>query len=153
MCKLAFSAIPNVEISDYEITKDEVSYTYKTIEHFLKINPDEKICLCIGADCLESLECWANSEFLFKNCIFIAAYRYNDGDKSFDEALERLKIKYNAQIIPLEYEPLEISSSEIKKKKKNGISCSQYLNQDVYEYIKENGLYGGVCLWNTKETI
>ncbi len=143
MCRLAFSSIENTEISDYEIQKNEVSYTYKTVEHFLELNPKEKICLCIGADCLETLECWANSDFLFKNCIFAAAYRYKDAERSFGEALERLTIKHNAQIIPLYYEPFEISSTDIRTDIYTNCDINKYLNPDVYNYIKKNGIYGG----------
>jgi nicotinate-nucleotide adenylyltransferase len=143
MCKLAFSSIENVEISDYEILKNDVSYTYKTVEHFLSLNPEEKICLCIGADCLESLDSWANAEYLFKNCIFAAAYRYKDAERSFGEALERLRIKYNAQIIPLYYEPLEISSTDVRMELYKEDNVENYLNPDVYDYIIKNDIYGG----------
>lgn len=146
MCRLAFSSIKNVEISDYEISKNDVSYTYKTVEHFLELNPHEKICLCIGADCLESLESWANSEFLFKNCVFAAAYRFNDAESSFGEALERLKLKYNAHIIPLYYEPIEVSSSEIRTNLKDNVTSNEFLDENVYSYILKKGLYGGADL-------
>jgi len=120
MCKLAFSHIKNVEISDFEIKSDDISYTYKTIEHFLEVNPDEKICLCVGTDCLETMECWANSGFIFEKCVIVAAYREHESEHSLGEAMERLKIKYNAEIIPLLYDPIEISSSEIRYILKNG---------------------------------
>ena len=147
MCSLAFSHIENVEISKYEIEKNDVSYTYKTVEHFLELNPDEKICLCIGADCIESLECWANAEYLFKNCVFVAAHRFKDGYNSFGEAITKLRIKYNAQIIPFCYEPLEISSTEIREKialsEFSEIEKSYLIPLEVLNYIKENNLYRG----------
>jgi nicotinate-nucleotide adenylyltransferase len=143
MCKLAFSSIKGVEISDYELKKEEVSYTYKTVEHFLSINPNEKICLCVGADCLESLECWANAEYLFKNCSFVAAYRYEDGNRSFGEAMQRLKIKYNADIISLGYDPISASSTEIREAISEGRNIEGLLSDEVALYIKEKGLYGG----------
>lgn len=148
MCKLAFSSIENVEICEYELQNNEVSYTYKTIEHFLNINPDEKICICVGADCLETLECWVNAEYLFKNCIFAAAYRYKDSDRSFGEAMEKLRIKYNARIIPLYYDPLEISSTDIRNNlKSDDVSSEAFLSdcldEKVFSYIKQKELYGG----------
>lgn len=143
MCQLAFSSIENVEVSNYEINKNDVSYTFKTVEHFLTQNPAEKICICIGADCLETLECWANAEYLFKNCIFVAAYRYVDAEKSFGESMERLRIKYGAKIIPLFYDPLEISSTEIRENVYRNCEYSKYLDDKVYSYIIENRLYGG----------
>ncbi len=149
MCRLAFGSIDNVEICDYELLKNEVSYTYKTVEHFLEMNPDEKICICVGADCLESLECWANAEYLLKNCSFAAAYRYKDSYRSFDEAAERLKIKYNATIIPLYYEPLEMSSTDIREAVRHGEleseSNQNFLIDTVSEYIRNKSLYGGKC--------
>ncbi len=144
MCKLAFSSIENVEISDYEMNNEDISYTYKTIEHFLSVNPDEKICLCVGTDCLETLECWANAQFILEKCIIVAAYRERDSERSFGEAMERLRIKYGAEIIPLLYEPIEISSSEIRDTLKNGEDASNFLSDNVNSYIRENKLYGGV---------
>ena len=147
MCKLAFSHIKNVEISDYEIRKDEISFTYKTVEHLIKQNENEKICLCVGADCLETLECWANAEYLFKNCVIAAAYRYEDAESSFGEAMNKLRIKYDAKIIPLYYAPIEISSTDLREAFKNTDSSLDnlkvYMSDKVFEYIRDNRLYGG----------
>jgi nicotinate-nucleotide adenylyltransferase len=159
MCRLSFGEIDKVEICDFELTRDEVSYTYKTVEHFLSLNPDEKICICVGADCLESLEHWANADYLFKNCVFAAAYRYRDLNQSFDEAIERLKIKYNAWVIPLCYDIIEMSSTEIRNELKNAgdrilhgsdrdnvlnniFEHTSFVESSVLEYIFKKKLYG-----------
>ncbi len=147
MCELAFSHIENVEICDYEIQKDDISFTYLTVKHFLSLNKNEKICLCVGADCLETLECWANAEFLLKNCVIAAAYRYKDAENSFGESMNKLRIKYKAEIIPLYYDPIEISSTELREQIKNSDfsvdNMKEYLSDNVIEYIKNNQLYGG----------
>ncbi len=143
MCRLAFSDIDNVEISDYELKCTDISYTHRTVEHFLNINPHEKICLCVGADCLETLDCWANAEYLFENCVFAAAYRYEDAERSFGEAMERLKIKYNADIIPLLYSPIEVSSTDVKELLQKNESTLGLLTENVSSYIQKHGLYGG----------
>ena len=38
MCRAAFAGIPGVEVSDYEITKADVSYTVQTLRHLTAEN-------------------------------------------------------------------------------------------------------------------
>ena len=43
ICRLAFSHLDKVEVSDYEIAKEGVSYTYLTCEHFQSLYSDAEM--------------------------------------------------------------------------------------------------------------
>ena len=54
MCRLAFRELKQAEVSNYELTRGGVSYTYLTCEHFASLYPDAERYLLIGADMLEN---------------------------------------------------------------------------------------------------
>ena len=58
MCRLAFAGIPCAEVSDYEIKRGGVSYSYLTCRHFKKLFKDDELYFIIGADMLESFSLW-----------------------------------------------------------------------------------------------
>ena len=55
MLKLAFSLDEKVVVSDYEITRGEVSYSYITAEHF-KSQYNAEIFMLVGADMLKDFK-------------------------------------------------------------------------------------------------
>ena len=52
MCRLAVMNIDGAEVSDYEISKDEVSYSVITLRHFKELYPDAELCFIMGCDML-----------------------------------------------------------------------------------------------------
>ena len=52
MAKLAFSDIPNVEVSDWEISQQGKSYTLLTLQELKKRYPEAELVFLMGADML-----------------------------------------------------------------------------------------------------
>ena len=50
MVSLAIKDNSKFEISDYEVKKEGISYTYETILHFNSIYKDSDVCLLVGGD-------------------------------------------------------------------------------------------------------
>lgn len=142
MCKLAFSGIPIVEVSDFEIAKAGVSYTFETIEHFRKIYPDDEFFLIIGSDMLLSFERWKNFEEIMRNCTIISASRI-DKSANYPELLECKKsLEKFGEVVVMETSPFEISSTEIREKIMKNEETTCYLNENVVKYIVSKNIYG-----------
>ena len=62
-------------------------------------------------------------------------------DKLLEDAVACLTKNYDANIRIVEIPPVDVSSSEIRKNIKNGISIKGLIDEKVLNYIKENNLY------------
>ena len=140
LCALAFGELG--EISDYEITREAVSYTYDTVKHLGTLYPGKKISLYVGTDMLFYFEKWYKFEWLLENVTLAVASRTSHMTDELRTECERLKNRYGSDIILLELEPEVVSSTEIRDAIKNGGEAVKYLPAAVYDYIKKNGLYG-----------
>lgn len=136
MLKLAISHNPNFEISDIEFQSEGKSYTYLTVKKLYELyKPEGKINLIIGTDAFEKIETWYETDKLKEIVEFIVFMRENKPVN-----LDWLKNKgYNFRVSKMNF--YDISSTELRDLIKNDKPVSNFLIQDVEEYIKENGLY------------
>lgn len=138
MAKLAFKNINRVEVSDIEFQRNEKSYTYITIcELYKKYNVEGKVSFIIGTDAFKNIETWYNANKLKTLVKFIVFERENDFSPSKYEYLKKKGYDFEFELLPFE----NISSSEIRKKIKYGISIEKDVNKDIEEYIKKYELY------------
>lgn len=114
-------------ISDYEINREEISYSADTIEHFKNLYPDDELFFIIGGDSYAYMDKWYQPERIFKNSTVLVYPR--EGEKILPPAVE------------LVVKPVKVSSSEIRKKIKLGENVLNLLKKEVYGYIIENNLY------------
>ena len=71
-CKLAFGNISGAEVSDCELKRGGVSYSYVTCRHFRKLYKDDELYFIVGADMLRSFHLWREPEEILK-CVTLAA--------------------------------------------------------------------------------
>jgi len=136
MVRIAVEDNPKFEISEIEFERDEKSYTYDTIrELYKKYDTAEKISFIIGTDAFGQIETWYKTEEL-KNLIdFVVFIREND-----IVDFSKLKEKgYNYTFANMKH--IEISSTDIRERIKQGLSINNFVPRKVEEYIIENGLY------------
>ena len=60
MVRLSFGGEPNVEVSDLELKREGVSYTYQTVEQLKEMYPEAKLYLMMGTDMFTSFHQWRN---------------------------------------------------------------------------------------------
>ncbi len=139
MLNLAFKDVDKVEISDMEFKRQGKSYTADTIAELKKIYRDAEFFLIIGADQFLSFDKWYKyDEILNEVTLCTAAREENMRDvlKDFSKKL----LKGNRCYIA-DFDPIVVSSSEIREKFKNNIDISFLIPKNVYNYIIEKGLY------------
>ncbi|MBS5939419.1 nicotinate-nucleotide adenylyltransferase [Clostridium sp.] len=139
---MVYEAIKNYEdfeISDYEIEKKGLSYTFETLEHFK--NDDNELYFITGADCLMDIEKWKYPEKIFKLCNFVVFNRAGYSKKNLRIQKEKIQQKFNTNITFLDIIDLEISSSIIRNRIKEGKRIDFFMPKEVLEYIIMNNLY------------
>lgn len=140
MVQKAIESYEGFEVSNYEIEKKGLSYTYETLDH-LKSDKYE-LYFITGADCLMSLEKWKGIERIFELCNFVVFTRPGFTSKELIKQKEKIEKEYNGNIILLEVPGLEISSTEIREKIRIGNNVDKYIPKEVLDIINKENLYG-----------
>lgn len=128
MAELATAQIPQVFVSNIESHLQTPSYTWKTVEHITSGEPDLRLFLCLGEDSLMSFQNWMNSEKLLERCSLLVAER--PGYNPVDIPENILK-----KTLFLEHNPIDCSSSEIRKRTLDNWPNPDDLPIAVYEYL------------------
>ena len=142
MCRIAFEGIEGVIVSDIERARQGKSYTVDTLRTF-SVDPSDRLFLLCGTDMVLTLDSWREPDEIFKLCYPVYIRREKDAelDKKIIDKLAQYKQKYGKNVVKLTAEPIDISSSEIRKAIKEGRDVGACLDSGVYSYIKEKGLY------------
>ena len=136
ICKEIFKGNKKIEVSDIEIKSEGKSYTYDTLLKLMDLyGENNEFFEIIGEDSLKSLKTWKNYEELLKICKFIVFRRKDDKNIQIDK--EFLK---NKNIIILENEYYDISSTEIRNMVKNNEDISAFVNKKVKKLIEKEYL-------------
>ncbi len=131
MVRLAIEGEHSLELSDCELKRKGVSYTFDTLSEFEKKYPGAMFFLILGKDAFDGLEAWHRASELKKKVRFIIAERKTHevcGAK--DTRVEWIQM-------PL----CPISASGIRDALKQGRNVDDYLPPKVLQYIRVNALY------------
>lgn len=146
MLHLTFSASyigeRNIEVSDYEITRGDISYTVYLLKHFSKEN--RKLYFLCGTDMFLTLHQWYKAEEFFRLAVIVHMAREEEtaeGKKQIETTTKYFQEQFGAQIIHLEEKPFVVSSEEIRKEMRYGQNEMDLVVPEVSQYIRENRLY------------
>ena len=138
---LAIEKNPYFHLSYMEINREGASYTCDTLTELKSQNMDVEYYLILGADNLLTLESWKNPDYILQNCIVTAAVRGTGTEMRLEKIASHQIYEYQADIRILPARYMDLSSSEIRKRLKEGKSVRYMLPNKVYEYIETNRLY------------
>lgn len=100
----------------------EIPTSYETMEQLQKEYPEDRFFFICGADCLYTIEYWKCVNRLFAACTVLAAVRGDADIADMQEKIDALEKKFGAQIRLLPFRRIEISSSEIRERRRKGLS-------------------------------
>ncbi len=141
MCRLAFSEVEGVIVSDLELSRKGKSYTVDTLRALF--GEDRRLFLLCGTDMMLTFDEWREPEEIFRLCYPVYIRRENNGalDAEIIEKNTHYKEAYGKTVIKLIHEPIELSSSEVRRDIKNGASVEGKIHPLVEKYIRDNHLY------------
>ncbi len=132
--------------SDFDLRREGLAYTIDTVEHFRgEFGPGAKPAWIIGADSLSELTTWHRAGALVDACRIVTALR--PGSEAINWA--HLRATFSAeQITSLQNgvvsTPLiDISSTEVRRRVREGRSIRYLVPDTVREYIAAHRLYEG----------
>lgn len=138
MCKLAFAKTQGVFVSDYEVEQTQKNYTLLSLRHFAEIYSDCDLYFIIGSDSLENFATWYKPQEIADLATLVIAPRANHKYAKFKDYAEK---NFNANVLVLKDEPLNVSSTELRYLVQFGLDTSGFLCDDVRDYISKRGLY------------
>lgn len=141
MTFLATKSNEKFQVSPMEILRDGLSYTLETVnELHKKLGESTELFFIIGADSLQDLPTWYQSRELVNQCHFIATTRPNV-NVHLSELKKFFGKLFKEKIHPVTTPGIEISSTEIRRRVKEGLSIKYLVPEVVEEYIKKERLY------------
>lgn len=145
MARLAVEGEPRFEVSDCEIRRTGLSYTILTVESIRQVvSLDVPLAWIIGADSLPELHSWYRIADLVEACRIVTAVRpgYEVPDlEPLRRTLSAAQIERLCRDV-LPTPSIDISSTQIRRRVRQGFSIRYLLPESVRGYIEQHGLYG-----------
>ena len=141
MTALAVCEHPSFDVSRLELDRAGVSYTIDTARALKAICPIKaEISFIIGADALMDILSWKNAAELLKTCRFIVVPRPGY-EKKAPEYVDYLIKTHGSMIHCLEGPLIDISSTDIRERFKEGLPVEGLIPKQVEDYARRHGLY------------
>lgn len=141
MTLMATYSNPYFFVSDIELERPGLSYAFDTVTRLIdKFGAQTEFYFITGADAIQDLPTWENVHELLKLCHFIAAARPGC-NSSLDDVIDYFGPQGSKRIHRLATPELEISSTDIRDRVKNGLSIKYIVPESVESYIAKEGLY------------
>jgi len=137
MLRLAAESNPRFEICGYEVDQGKFCYTIDTLRHLRdEVYQDAEIILLAGEDWKDRLTTWKDGDKLLEE--FSVAIFSRPGFQERDDANSFAKAGRIRHVsMPL----IDISSSDIRDRRRKGLSIEYMLPSPVYDYIEDKDLY------------
>ena len=130
MVSLAIKSNPFFVVSDLELVRGGISYSVETVNKFRARFAGAKFYFIVGADFLKEFSSWKDIRILSKICKFAVARRPGFAFKRLPRNMQAIKVA-----------PLDISSTDIRKRLKNKQSIRYLVPEEVRRYILKKRLY------------
>ncbi len=141
MLKLSAERYEGVTVSDFEIRRGAVSYTYDTVTALKELHPDTKFIFVMGSDSLLSIDRWYKGTELLRACAFAVGMRISTDQDAIEEKAASLREEYGAEITIIKKRMLPISSTGIREKASWNDSLEGLVTPETERYIYEHELY------------
>lgn len=141
MLKLAFQDVPSIEISDFELKREEVSYTIYTLNAFHDAYPEAELWFLLGTDAMLKIHLWKNAEELLTKFNIAVGLRPGYKETELMDQILQLEAAFNTNIRLLTNKKLNISSTEIKERIHLGKTIEKLVPAAIERYIHNNALY------------
>jgi len=154
MVELAIASEPELEVCTIELSRPGPSYTVDTLTELRERQPECDLWFILGSDALRGLDTWHRPERLFELAHFGVVVR--SGEPVPTRLTSLLPSRHAAAFKPssngwvhpsghelrlIPFEPVEISSTEIRERLRTGQSIRSWLPEPVIDYIHTYRLY------------
>jgi nicotinate-nucleotide adenylyltransferase len=132
MVKAATAAHPGLEASRLELDRGGPSFTVDTVRELKGECPDAEVVLVVGADVVDGLPTWKDEPAL-RDLVTLAVVRRPGSQEPVAPPGWRT--------VPVPDSPLDISSTDLRRRLRNGEVVDGLIPDDVIRCIRQRGLY------------
>lgn len=130
MLDIATEGVEWAEVSEWEVLREEASYSWKTAEYFSgELGEDVELFWIVGTDQWEVIETWSKPDVLAELVTFVVFPRGGVAEPKEGFRMEPVDASYDA------------SSTEVRRRVRAGEDCGELVLPGVAEYVAERGLY------------
>jgi nicotinate-nucleotide adenylyltransferase len=140
LCRRAADGDERLAVSTLEVERGGVSYTVDTLEALHDAHPEDELTFIVGGDIAADLASWREPERIASLARLAVAEREAAGREVVAERLSAPPLPVEA--VFLDMPRIEISSSEIRRRVRDGEPIRYLVPDPVAEYIGEHRLYG-----------
>ena len=146
MLRIAAADCAQMEVSDIELNREGVSYTWETVLQLKEKYPDAELVLLMGTDMFLSFHTWKRPEIILENASLGVFYRGEKGENAAVEAKKAEMEQQGACVYLVENDVINISSTQMRRLL--AFCCAgEFLPEGVLDYIRENRLYDTRTDW------
>ncbi len=153
MIELAIQDNPFFLLSDMETRRGGVSYTIDTVTELTE--KGYRVSIVVGTDQFNTIATWHRYQELFRYADFVVVRRAGHTPRKIEECLpveladkfwydkttDAYMNSFDHRVTYIDTTLLDISSSDIRRRIKQGLSVKYLLPPEVEEYIRVNRLY------------
>jgi len=136
MVRLAVAGRPRLSVSRFEVDRPGPCYTVDTVAAMKELHP-EGVAYIVGADIFSRIETWHDWPRLLASCPFIVAPR-----PGVPQAVFHRPPFTSAELHFLRMPVVSVSSSEVRRRYREGLPVEGLVPPDVDAWIRRQGLYG-----------
>ena len=141
MVEFAIAGNPAFRLSRIEFERSGPSYTFMTLEQLKADAPDRELYLLIGADSVRDLPQWRNPDRILELATIVAVNR-GDGPLPDPSPLAAIRGTHcPPKIRTVRMPGIDLSSTDIRQRIRDGRSVRYLLPRAVETYIIEHQLY------------
>lgn len=140
MTVIATAADPAFRVSRIELDRDGPTYTIDTLRALKAERTDAELFFITGADAILQILTWKDPEAILREACFIAATRPG---YDLDRLEKELPAGFEDRVSVMEIPALAISSTDVRRRVREGRPIRYLVPAGVASYIEKNGLYGG----------
>ena len=141
MTRLAIESDSRFVLDLMEMDEEDYTYTYLTLEKLNALHPENDYYFIIGEDSLVDFSTWKCPERIVQLCHIVVGFRPGTTTDRIEDVIRYNKDLYGGDFIQINTPAIEISSSDIRKRIRNGCSFRYFVPEKVYDYIERNRLY------------
>ena len=132
MARIALENEQGIIASDYEMHLPKPSYTWLTLQALSRDYPDRQFVLMMGGDNWAIFDKWYHAADILRNYQIVVYPRRDE---------QPVRKEQPASVTILEAELLDISSTEIRQRIREGRSIQKMVPPSVEAFIKQEGYY------------
>ena len=143
MLRLAISDRPGISVCEIERDLPSPTYTANVLDALAERQPTNEWFFILGGDAVVELPLWHDPPRILARATLIATARPGHAVPSTEQLRKNLALSAETpvrlQVVDLP--PSDLSSRDIRRRVREGLSISGMVPPEVEKYILENGLY------------